>query len=131
MRLGGGLGRNHRLGTKGCGGRRRLVGMIMVVMIVLAVMTMIMIVGVMVIVIMGMMIIVVIMFAMVVVVMIVSFVLAMKLRIGVQMLAFVRSALGVLRPCLALDRLGCQIGAFDDVAADAFALAATARVAVA
>nr|WP_309144746.1 hypothetical protein [Bradyrhizobium sp. CCGB12] len=133
VRLGNGLGCDHRLGADGRDRRGRLVGMIMVVTIVLAVMIMIaMIVGVMVIVIMGPMI-AVIMIAMVVV--IVALVLAVMLGIGVQVLAFVRSALGVRRKGLALDRLGCGIGAgveaFDDVAADALAMAAAAGIAMA
>nr|WP_315986389.1 hypothetical protein [Bradyrhizobium sp. Bra78] len=129
--LGSGLGRERGLGADCRDRRGRLGGMIMVVMIVLAVMTMVvMIVSVMVIVIMGMMI-VVIMVSMIVVVMIVAFVLAMMFRVGVQMLAFVRNALGVLRQRPALDRLRRGIGAFDDFAADAFALTAAAGVAVA
>jgi hypothetical protein len=131
LRLGGGLGR-HWLGADGCEGRRRLVGVIMVVMIVLAVMMMvIMIVSVLVIVIMGVMMIVV---PMIVVIMfvIVGFVLAVMLRVGVQMFAFMRSAFGVLRPHLALDRLGrIRVETSDDVALDALAMTAAARVAVA
>jgi hypothetical protein len=120
------LGRDYRLGANGCDGRGRLVGMIMVVMIVLAVMMMVvMIVGMMVIVIMGVMI-MVIMFAMIVVVMIVALMLAVMLRVGVQMLAFMRSA----RQRLTLDRLGRGIGASDDVALNALAMTAAAGVAV-
>jgi hypothetical protein len=133
LRLGNGLGGDRGLGTDCCDRRRRLVGMIMVVMIVLAVMTMVvMIVGVM-IVTMGMMMVVVVMSFVVmpfvaVIVMIVAFVLAVMLRVGVQVLAVVRSALG---QGLALDLLGRGIGAFDDVAADALAMTAAAGVAVA
>ncbi|WP_312015748.1 hypothetical protein [Bradyrhizobium liaoningense] len=140
MRLGSGLGRDHRLGADGSDRRGRLVGMVAVVMIVRAVMTMVMIVRVMVI--MGTMmvvtmsfvvVIVMIVVAMIVVVMIVAFVLAVMFRIGVQVLALVRRALGVRG--LALDRLGRGIGAgfeaFDDVAADAVAMTAAAGVAVA
>lgn len=67
--------------------------------------------------------IVVIMIAMFVVVMIV---LARMLRIGVQMLAFVRRAFG--EHGLALDRLGRGIGAFNDIATDAFAMTAAAEL---
>jgi hypothetical protein len=127
-RLGNGLGGDHWLGADCCDGRGRLVGMIMVVMIVLAVMTMlVMVVGVM-IVTMGVMMVVVSMSFVVMIVMIVAFVLAVMLRAGVQVLALVRSALG---QGLAMDRLGCGIGAFDDVAADAFALTTAAGIAVA
>ncbi|WP_346015569.1 MULTISPECIES: hypothetical protein [unclassified Bradyrhizobium] len=134
LRLGTGLGRNYGLDADGRDRRGRRLGMIMVVMIVLTVMTMIvMIVGVMVIVIMGMMI-GVIMIAMTVFVMIVAVVLVI-LGIGVQVLAFVRGALAQRRLELALDRLGrgiaAGIEAFDDVAADAFAMTAAAGVAVA
>ncbi|WP_283807785.1 hypothetical protein [Bradyrhizobium sp. CCH5-F6] len=109
--------------------------MIMVVMIVLAVVTMIvMIVGVMVAVIMGLMIDVV-MIAMVVVVVIVALVLAVMFGIGVQVFAFVRSALGLCRQILSVDGQGCGIGAgveaFDDVAAHALAMTAAASIAVA
>ncbi|WP_354230735.1 hypothetical protein [Bradyrhizobium sp. F1.4.3] len=126
LRLGRGLGRDHGLGADCRDRRGRLVGMIMVVMIVLAVMTMVVMI-VMVIVIMGMMVIVVIMFAMIVVVMIVAFVLVVMPCIGVQMLAFMRSA----RQRLALDRLRRGIGALDDVAPDPFAMTAAAGVAMA
>ncbi|MDH2348012.1 hypothetical protein [Bradyrhizobium sp. SSUT77] len=151
LRPGNGLGGDRGLGADCCDRRWRLVGMIMVVMIVLAVMTMVVvIVGVM-IVTMGMMMVVVPMSFMTmsfmtmsfmimsfvimsfvimsfVVVMIVAFVLAVMLRAGVQVLALVRSALG---QGFALDRLGRGIGAFDDVAADAFAMTTAAGVAVA
>ena len=128
LRLGDGLGRDHRLGTDGGDRCGRLVGVIMVVMIVLAVMMMVgMIVVVMVIVIMGMMMIVVPMITVIVVVMIVALVLAVMLGVGVQMLAFVRSD----GQRLTLDRLGRGIGASDDVALNAFAMTAAAGVAVA
>ncbi|WP_283809854.1 hypothetical protein [Bradyrhizobium sp. MOS003] len=124
------FGSNHGLGADGRDRRGGLIGMMMLVMIVNMVMIMRVIVA------MGMMMvvrvffvvmIVVIMIAMFVVVMIV---LALMLRIGVQMLAFVRRAFG--EQGLALDRLGRRgIGAFNDVAADAFAMTASAGVAVA
>ncbi|WP_283811674.1 hypothetical protein [Bradyrhizobium sp. UNPF46] len=127
------LGSNHGLGADGRDRRGGLIGMMMLVMIV----TMVMIMGV--IVAMGMMMVVrvvlvvmiVIMIAMFVVAMfvVVMIVLAVMLRIGVQMLAFVRRAFG--EQGLALDRLGRGIGALNDVAADAFAMAAPAGVAVA
>jgi hypothetical protein len=65
--------------------------------------------------------------------MVVTFVLAVMLGIGVQVLALMRSALGMLRQGLALDRLAGLISAetLDDVAADAFALTAAAGIAVA
>ncbi|MBB4391377.1 hypothetical protein [Bradyrhizobium sp. ERR14] len=134
MRFGGGsllqLGGDHRLGANRCDRRGRLVGVIVVVMIMLAIVTMVMIVSVKVPVIMGMMI-VVIMLAMIMIVVIVSFVLAVMLCVGVQMLAFVQGALGVLRQRRAFDRLGRGICAFDDVAAHALAMTAAAGVAVA
>jgi hypothetical protein len=100
--------------------------MIMIVMIVLALMIMI----VMMIVIMGMMIVVV-MLAMIVVVMIVAFVLAVMLRVGVKMLALMRSAFDVLGQDASLDRLGRGIETSDDVALDALAMTAAAGVAMA
>lgn len=138
FRLGNNPGGDHGLGADCCDRRGRLVGMIVVVMIVLAVMTMVvMIVGVM-IVTLGMMMVVVpmslvimslvIMSFVVMIVMIVAFVLAVMLRAGVQVLTLVQSAFG---QGLALDRLGRGIGAFDDVAADAFAMTTAARIAVA
>ncbi|MCS3977122.1 hypothetical protein [Bradyrhizobium japonicum] len=139
LRFGSGLGRDHGLGADGRDRRGRLVGMIMVMVIVLAVMTMVMIVMVvvvrMIVMIMAFVVmIVVIMSAMFVVLMlVVAVVLAAMLGIRVQLLALVRRALGVRS--LALDRLGCGIGAgletLDDVAADALALTAAAGVAVA
>nr|WP_283808060.1 MULTISPECIES: hypothetical protein [Bradyrhizobium] len=136
LRLGSGFGRDHGLGADRCDRRGRLGGMIMIVLVVMMMIVMI----VRVIVIMGMMVvvvamrfmvmIVVIMIAMVVVVMLVAVVM---LRIGEQVLALVRCALGVQG--FALDRLGRGIGAgletFDDVAADALALTAAAGIAVA
>jgi hypothetical protein len=76
---------------------------------------------------------VIVMIMMIVVVMVVTFVLAVMLGIGVQVLALMRSALGMLRQGLALDRLAGLISAetLDDVAADAFALTAAAGIAVA
>jgi len=69
------------------------------------------------------------------VVVIVALVLAVMLGIGMQVLAFVRSALGPGRQGLALDRLGRGIGAgveaFDDVTADALAMAAATGIAMA
>ncbi|WP_269465440.1 hypothetical protein [Bradyrhizobium sp. CCGE-LA001] len=106
----------------------------MVVMIVLAMVIVIImvIVGVMVNLTIGLTI-AVIMITMVVV--IVALMLAVMLGIGVQVLAFVQSTLGLCRQGLALDRLGRGIGtgveALDDVAADALAMAAAAGVAVA
>nr|WP_283816633.1 hypothetical protein [Bradyrhizobium diazoefficiens] len=133
LRLGDGLGRNSGLGADRCDGRGRLVGVIMVVMIVLVVMTMIvMTVSVMILVIMGVLMIVMLVIMMIVVV---TFVLAVMLGIGVQVLALMRSAVGMLRQGLALDRLSDRIGAgveaLDDVAADALAMTAAAGVAVA
>jgi hypothetical protein len=136
LRLGNGLGRDDGLGADRCNRRGRLVGM----MIVLIVMTMVvMIVSVMVLVIMGMMVIIVLMIVMLVtmvmMIVVVTFVLAVMLGIGVQVLALVRSAVGMLRQGQALDRLSGRIGAgveaLDDVAADALALTAAARIAVA
>jgi len=136
LRFGSGPGRDRGFGTNGCDRRRRLAGMIMLVMIVLANMTMvvmIMMVVVMMVILMGVMMVVmpmiaVIMVMMIMLVMIVALVLAVMLGIGVQMLALVRGAFGQDR---ALDRLGGGIGTFDDVAADALALTAAAGVAVA
>ncbi|WP_283848209.1 hypothetical protein [Bradyrhizobium sp. WSM471] len=132
LRLGDGLGGDRGLGADRCDRRRCLVGMFMVVMIVLAMMfVVVMIMGVM-IVTMGMMIVVimslVVMCFVAVIVMIVAFVLAVMLCAGVQVLALVRSALG---QGLALDLSGRGIRAFDDVAADALAMAAAAGIAVA
>jgi len=132
VRLGCCLGRDHGLGTDGSDRRRRLAGMTLVVMIVLAVMTMVVIV--MMIVLVGMVMVVVpmsfmVMIVMILIVMIVTFVLAVMLGIGVQMLTLVRRALGVQD--LALDRLGGGIGTFDDIAADALAVTAAAGIAVA
>nr|WP_312016249.1 hypothetical protein [Bradyrhizobium liaoningense] len=135
LRLGSGLGRDHGFGADGRDRRGRLVGMIMVAMIVLVMVTMIVmtIMGVMVTLMMVLMI-AVIMIAMVVVVVIVALVRAVMLGIGVQVLTFVQSALGLCRQNLALDRLGRGIGAdvetFDDVAADALAVAAATGIAV-
>ena len=127
LRLGNGLGADR------CDRRGRLAGMIVVVMIVLVVMAMVvMIVRVMVLAIMGMMVIIVLMIVMpvimVMMIVVVTFVLAVMLGIGVQVLALMRGALGMLRQGLALDRLAGRIGAeaLDDVAADAFALTAAA-----
>jgi len=127
------FGSNHGLGADGRDRRGGLIGMMMIVMIVTMVMIM------RVIVTMGMMMVVRVFFAvMIVVIMIAMFVVVMfvvvmivlaMFRIGVQMLAFVRRAFG--EQGLALDRLGRGIGALNDVAADAFALAAAAGVAVA
>ncbi|WP_354082710.1 hypothetical protein [Bradyrhizobium sp. S3.3.6] len=136
MRFEGGsflrLGNDGGLGADRRDRRGRLVGMIMVVMIVRVVMAMVvMIVSVMVIIVLMivMPVIVVIMFMMIVVV---TFMLAAMLGIGVQMLALMQSALGVLRQGLALDRLAGRIGeTLDDLAADTFALTAAAGVAVA
>ncbi|WP_305764991.1 hypothetical protein [Bradyrhizobium sp. LCT2] len=129
LRFGNGLGRDHRFGAKGRDRRGRLVGMIVVVMIVPAVMAMVvMIVSVIV------MMVVVRVFMVIMIVVIMGIVLAVMLRVGVQMLALLRSALGVLSQNLALDRLrrgiGAGVEAFDDVAADAFAVTAAAGVAV-
>nr|WP_311979932.1 hypothetical protein [Bradyrhizobium diazoefficiens] len=126
--LGNGFSRNCRFGTNGRDRRRRLVGMIVVMMIVLVVVTMvIMIMRLMMIVVLMSFMVMIVVIMLMMVVMIVAFVLA----IGVQVLALMRSALGVLRKESALDRLGRGIGAFDDVAADAFALTAAAGIAVA
>jgi hypothetical protein len=106
----------------------------MIVHVIMAMVVMIM--SVMVLVIMGVMVIIVLMIVMpvimvmmIVVVMVVTFVL---LRIGVQVLALLRSTVGMLRQGLALNRLAGRISAetLDDVAADAFALTAAAGVAV-
>nr|WP_309143609.1 hypothetical protein [Bradyrhizobium sp. CCGB01] len=141
LRFGGGLGCHHGLGADGSDRRGRLVGMIMVVTIVLAVVTVVMIVRVMVIVIMAMMMIIVPMsfvvmpFVVMIVVIMVAMIMIVMLGVGVQVLALVRSALGVRLQGLALDRLGRWIGAgleaLDDVATDAIAMAAAAGVAVA
>ncbi|WP_456621188.1 hypothetical protein [Bradyrhizobium sp. P5_C12] len=132
LRPGHGLGRGF--GTNGCDRRGRLAGVIMVVMVVPAVMAMVIMI-VIVIVIMGVMMIVVPMLVVpvIVVIMVVmmGFVLAVMLGIGVQMLALMRCALGVLGPGLAIGHLGGGIGAFDDIAADAFAMTAAAGIAVA
>jgi hypothetical protein len=77
---------------------------------------------------MGMIMMVVIMSFVVMIVMIMAVVLTVMLRAGMQVLARVRSTLG---QGLALDQLGRGIGAFDDVAADTFALTTAAGVAVA
>ncbi|WP_354167622.1 MULTISPECIES: hypothetical protein [unclassified Bradyrhizobium] len=131
LRLGNGFGGDRGLGADRCDRRRCLVGMIMVVMVVLAMMIVVaMVVGVM-IVTMGMMMVVVVMPFVVmcfVAVMIVAFVLAVMLCAGVQVLALVRSAFG---QGLALDLPGRGIGAFDDFAADALAMATAAGIAVA
>jgi hypothetical protein len=106
----------------------------MIVHVIMAMVVMIM--SVMVLVIMGVMVIIVLMIVMpvimvmmIVVVMVVTFVL---LRIGVQVLALLRSTVGMLRQGLALNWLAGRISAetLDDVAADAFALTAAAGVAV-
>jgi hypothetical protein len=102
--------------------------MTVVVMIVLVVMAMV-------VMIMSVMVIVmpVIVMIMVMMIVVVTFVLAVMPGIGVQVLALMRGALGMLRQGLALDRLAGLISAetLDDVAADAFALTAAAGVAVA
>ncbi|WP_426406767.1 hypothetical protein [Bradyrhizobium ganzhouense] len=142
LRLGNGLSRDDWLGADRCDRRGRLIGMVVVVMIVLVVMTMVvMIMRVMVLVIMGVMIIVpmffmiVIVVIMVVMIVVVTFVLVVMPGIGVQVLALMRSAVGMLRRGLALDRLSGRIGAgveaLDDVAADALAMTAAAGVAMA
>ncbi|WP_346657333.1 hypothetical protein [Bradyrhizobium monzae] len=136
-----GLGRNNGLSANSGDRRGRILGMSVVVMIVLVVMAMVfMIMSVMVLVIMSVMVIIVLVIVMPVIVVImvmmivvVTFVLAVMLGSGVQMLALMRSAVGMLRQGLALDRLCGRIGAetLDDVAADAFALTAAAGIAVA
>ncbi|WP_271605432.1 hypothetical protein [Bradyrhizobium sp. CCBAU 11434] len=138
VRLGNGLGRNDGLGANS---RGRLVGvMIVLVMIMLVVVTMVVIVRVrmimvaaIIVLVIVMPVIVVIMVMMVVVVTLV--VLAVMLGIGVQVLALMRRAFGVLLMGLALDRLGGGIATcvetLDNVAADALAVTAAARIAVA
>jgi hypothetical protein len=141
------LGRNDGFCTERCDGRWRLVGMmLMVMMIVLVVMTMVVmvvrvlvimmiIVAVLIILMIVMPVIGMIMVMMIVVVMLVTFVLAVMLGIGVQELALMRRAFGVLLMGLAFDRPGRGIATcvetLDDVAADALAMAAAAGVAVA
>ncbi|WP_338014262.1 hypothetical protein [Bradyrhizobium canariense] len=130
LRLGNGLGGDRGLGADRRDRRRCLVGMIMVVMIVLAMMIVVVMIVRVMIVTMGMMMVVVVMPFVVmcfVAVMIVAFVLAVMLCVGVQVLALVRSA---LRQGLALDLPGRGI-AFDDLAADALAMATAAGIAVA
>ncbi|WP_298882875.1 hypothetical protein [uncultured Bradyrhizobium sp.] len=135
VRFGNALGRN---------GRGRLVGMMVVlVMIMLVVMTMIvMIVRVLVIMGVGMIMVIVIIMLMIVMAVIivmmdvvVAFVLAVMLGIGMQVLALMRRAFGVLLMGLALDRLGrgiaTSVETLDDVATDALALTAAAGIAVA
>ncbi|MFC4837521.1 hypothetical protein ACFPFP_03755 [Bradyrhizobium sp. GCM10023182] len=141
VRLGNGLGRNDGLGTNSRDRRGRLVGvMIVLVMIMLVVMTMVVIVrvrmimvAVIIVLMIVMPVIVVIMVMMVVVVTLV--VLAVMLGIGVQVLALMRRAFGVLLMGLALDRLGGGIATcvetLDNVAADALAVTAAAGIAVA
>ncbi|GGI32101.1 hypothetical protein GCM10010987_67760 [Bradyrhizobium guangdongense] len=139
LRLGNGLGRNYGLRADRRDGRGRLVGVMiiamMIVFVIIAMVVMIMIVRVLV---MGARMIIVLMIVMaviVVVVMIVVFVLAVVFGVGVQVLALMRRGVGELRLNVALDRLGRGIGAgletFDDVAADALAMATPAGVAVA
>ncbi|MDF0495031.1 hypothetical protein P0R27_17160 [Bradyrhizobium yuanmingense] len=132
LRLGSGLDRG--LGADRRDRRGRLVGVFMIVMIAFVLAAGGIVASVMVLVIVGMtmfamIMFVMIMFAMIVVAMIVALVLAVMLRIGVQMLA-----LGMLRQRGAVDRLGGGIGAgfetFDDVAAHALAMTAAAGVAV-
>ncbi|WP_334271021.1 hypothetical protein [Bradyrhizobium sp. 1(2017)] len=138
LRLGSGLGRDHGLGADGRDRRGRLVGMIMVAMIVMIVLAMVsmnvMTIMVVTVTLIMVLMIAVIMIAMVVVVVIVALVRAVMLGIGVQVLTFVQSALGLRRQDLALDRLGRGIGTgvetFDDVAADTLAMAAATGIAV-
>ncbi|HEV2155389.1 MAG TPA: hypothetical protein VGR99_13565 [Bradyrhizobium sp.] len=135
--IGGSFGRNHGLGANRSDDRRgRLAGMIMVVMIVLAIMIVVVMI-VVVIVIMAVIVMAVIVVIVLVMIMLVimSFVLVVMPGIGVQMLALVRDAFGVLRQRGALDRLGRGIAtcveAFDDIAAHALAMTAATGVAVA
>ncbi|WP_311982162.1 hypothetical protein [Bradyrhizobium japonicum] len=126
------FGSNRGFGADGRDRRGGLIGVMMLVMIVTMVMIMRVIVAVAVLMIVRVVLvvmIVVIMIAMVVMFVVVMIVPALVLRIGVQMLTLVRRAFG--NQGLALDRLGRGIGAFDDVAADAFAVTASAGVAVA
>jgi hypothetical protein len=104
-------------------------------MIALAVMTMVIMIMRVMMIVMPVIVVIMVMVIVFVVLVLVAFVLAVMLGIGVQMLALVRNTLGVLWQRLALDRLGGGIGAgvetFDDVAADALAMAAAAGVAMA
>ncbi|WP_283812257.1 hypothetical protein [Bradyrhizobium sacchari] len=135
LRLGSRFGGDHGLGADRRDGGGRLIGMSIVVMIVLVIVTMVVVVIAMGVVVRSVVMIVVIMIAVVVVLMLVVILLAVMLGIGVQVLALVREAFRVLRLRRTLDRLGGGIGtgleAFDDVAAHAFAMAATAGVTVA
>jgi hypothetical protein len=137
VRFGGRLlrfGSDHGFGANGRDRRGRFVGMVMVVMIVAAVMTMV----VMIVSVIVMMVVVpvfmVIMIVMIMFVVIMGIVLAVMLRVGVQMLALMRTAFGVGGARPAIDRLGRGIGAgveaFDDVAADPFAMTAAAGITV-
>ncbi len=142
LRLGKGFGRDRGLGTDRRNGRGRLVGMIMLVMIVLVIMTVavmivrvIVIVGVMMVVVTMIIMSMIVVIVMVVVVMVVTFVLTVVFGIGVQVLALMRNALGVLGQGLALDglsrRISTGVETLDNVAADALAMTAATGVAVA
>ncbi|MGV7218009.1 hypothetical protein [Bradyrhizobium sp. UFLA05-112] len=127
------LGRDNGFGSDCRSGRGRLVFVVVMVvpMIVLAI-TMMMVIMFM-FMFMFMFVILVPMFIMIVIMVIVSFERVVMLRFGLQMLALVRCALGVLRQHL--ERLGGGISAgleaLDDVALDALAMAATTGIAVA
>jgi hypothetical protein len=135
------LGRYGRLGRESGNGlrSRRRVGVLMVVVVVMIVVAMIMVVMIVVVMLVAVIVMIMVVRMMIVIVtmlvVLMTFERVMMPGVGVQLLALGRDAFAVLRRHLALDRMGGGIRAnlepFDDLALDALAMAAAARIAMA